>query len=83
MIETQVRLVGVRKHYVGPLRKGLENIAERVFEHCFNYFVVGNCPLVTVIEHRADGTSKLVVNELTQKPHCQPAERVNNFEALW
>ena len=56
-IETQIRLVGVRKHYVEPLRKGLEIIAERVFEHCFNYFVVGNCPRVTVIEHRADGTS--------------------------
>ena len=38
-----------------------------MFEHCFNYFVVGNCPRVTVIEHRADGTFELVVNELTQE----------------
>ena len=59
-IETRVRLVGVRKSYKEPLRKGLEVIAERVFEHCFNYFVVGNCPRVTIIEHRADDTSKLV-----------------------
>ena len=67
-IETRVRLVGVRNHYEEPLRKGLEVIAERVFEHCFNYFVVGNCPRVTVIEHGADGTSDLVVvNALTQK----------------
>ena len=66
-IETRVRLVGVQKPYEEPLRKGLEVIAERVFEHCFNYFVVGNCPRVTVIEHRADGTSRLVVNELTRE----------------
>ena len=66
-LETRVRLVGVQNHYVEPLRKGLEGIAERVFEHCFNYFVVGRCPRVTVIEDRADGTSKLVVNELTQE----------------
>ena len=65
-IETQVRLLGVQKLYKEPLRKGLEVIAERVFEHCFNYFVVGKCPRVTVIEHRADGISELVVNELTQ-----------------
>ena len=75
-IETQIRLVGVRKHYVGPLRKRLEIIAERVFEHCFNYFVVGNCPLVTVIEHRADGTSMLVVNELTQKLTVRQLEQL-------
>ena len=66
-IETRVRLVGVRNSYEEPLRKGLEVIAERVFEHCFNYFVVGNCPRVTVIEHGADGTFELVVNELTQE----------------
>ena len=65
-IETLVRLVRVQKRYEEPLRKGLEVIAERVFEHCFNYFVVGNCPRVTVIEHRADGSSELVVNELIQ-----------------
>ena len=65
-METRVRLVGARKDYEETLRKGLEVIAQRVFEHCFNYFVVGNCPRVSLIEQRADGTSKLVVNELTQ-----------------
>ena len=58
-VETQVRLVGVRNRFEEPLRKGLEVIAERVF--CFNTI------RVTVIEHRADGTSELVVNELTQE----------------
>ena len=66
-IETQVRLVDVRRHYEEPLRRGLDVIAERVFEHCFNYFVVGNCPRVTVIEHRADGIFERVVNDLTQE----------------
>ena len=66
-IETQVRLVGVRESYEKPLRKGLDVIAERVFEHCFNYFVVGNCPRVTVIEHRGDGTSEVVVSDRMQQ----------------
>ena len=50
-----------------PLRKGLEVIAERVFEHCFNYFAVGNCPQVIIVEHRADGDSTVVVNDLTEQ----------------
>ncbi|MDA8020372.1 MAG: hypothetical protein MPN21_23285 [Thermoanaerobaculia bacterium] len=66
-VETRVRLVGVRRRYEEPLRRGLEVFAERVFEHCFNYFVVGNCPRVTVVEHRADGTTELVVNERIQE----------------
>ena len=76
-IETQVRLVGVRSRYMGPLRKGLDAIAERVFEHCFNYFAVGNCPRVTVIEHHADGTSELVVNERTQELAISQPEQFN------
>ena len=43
-IKTRVRLVGVQDRYAESLRKGLEVISERVFEHCFNYFAVGNCP---------------------------------------
>ena len=74
-IETRVCLVGVQKRYEEPLRKGL--IAERVFEHCFNYFVVGNCPLVTVIEHGADGTSDpVVVNALTQELDISQLEQL-------
>ena len=74
-VETQVRLMGVQKRYEEPLRKGLEVFAERVFEHCFNYFVVGRCPQVTIIEHRADGTSDFVVNELTQELDISEAEQ--------
>ena len=66
-IETRVRLVGTRNRYTEPLRKGLDVIAERVFEHCFNYFAAGNCPRVTVIEHCSDGTSEVVVNERAQE----------------
>ena len=75
-IETRVCLVGVSGRYKEPLRKGLEVIAERVFEHCFNYFAVGKCPQVMVIEHRADGDSKVVVNELTQKLAISQLERL-------
>ena len=66
-IETRVRLVGARNRYKEPLRKGIDVIAERVFEHCFNYFAAGNCPRVTVIEHCSDGNSEVVVNERTQE----------------
>ncbi|MDE0105709.1 MAG: hypothetical protein OXN89_25300 [Bryobacterales bacterium] len=66
-IETRICLLGAKERYREPLRKGLDVIAERVFEHCFNYFAVGNCPQVTVIEHGADGDSKVVVNELTKQ----------------
>lgn len=64
---TRIRLLGVHGAYIEPLRKGLEVIAEKIFEHCFNYFVIGHCPRVTVVDNRADGTSEIVVNDRTQE----------------
>lgn len=79
-IKTRILLTGARKSYREPLRKGLEVIAERVFEHCFNYFVVGNCPRVTVIEHRADDTFELVVNERIQGLDISQSDQIEVSE---
>ena len=66
-IETQVRLLGVQKRYVEPLRKSVDSIAERIFAHCFNYFAVGTCPKVIVIDHCAEELERVVVNEQAEE----------------
>ncbi|HEV3455033.1 MAG TPA: hypothetical protein VHG32_00665 [Thermoanaerobaculia bacterium] len=62
-VETRIRLLGVSDAYAEPLRKGLDVIAEKVFEHCFNYFVLSRCPRVTLIDQQADGTSSVQLND--------------------
>ncbi len=75
--ETRIRLLGVRDTYAEPLRKGLDIIAEKVFEHCFNYFALGRCPRVAIIDERADGTSSVQLNE-------RAAElEISEPECLW
>jgi hypothetical protein len=54
-LETRIVLDGVHDRYAEPLRKGPEVIAEKLFEHCFNYFVLGRCPKITVYDEAADG----------------------------
>ena len=63
VVETRIRLLGVRDTYAEPLRKGLDVIAEKIFEHCFNYFVLSRCPRVTVIDQQADGTTSVLLND--------------------
>jgi hypothetical protein len=62
-VETRIRLLGVSDAYAEPLRKGLDVIAEKVFEHCFNYFVLSRCPRVTLIDQQADGTSSVQLDD--------------------
>jgi hypothetical protein len=62
-VETRIRLLGVRDAYAEPLRKGLDIIAERIFEHCFNYFVLSRCPRVTIVDQQADGTTSVRLND--------------------
>lgn len=62
-IETRVRLIGVLPPYSGTLRKGTEVVAERVFEHCFNYFVLGRCPRVLLVDENVDGHNSILLNE--------------------
>lgn len=63
--ETRICLLGVRDAYAEPLRKGLDVIAEKIFEHCFNYFVLSRCPRVTVIDQQADGATSIQLNDRT------------------
>lgn len=49
-VSTSVRLSGVRSRYDEPLRMGSDAIADRLFEHCFNYFVLDRCPAITLID---------------------------------
>ena len=60
---TTVELNGVRKRYTEALRKGPEVVAERIFEHCFNYLVLGCCPRISVIDEDPDEHRTITVNE--------------------
>ena len=52
-LKTSVVLEGVQERYAEPLRKGAEVIAEKLFEHCFNYFVLGRCPRISIQDDAA------------------------------
>ena len=62
-LRTVVHLHSVQDKYVDALRRGIDVIAERLFEHCFPYFVLGRCPTVVIHDVGADGTESLTVNE--------------------
>jgi hypothetical protein len=62
-VETRISLLATRSDYAELLRRGGETIADRIFEHCFNYFVLDRCPRVLVVDHAADGTTQFVVND--------------------
>lgn len=81
-VETRVRLVGTLQAYAEPLRRGTEVIAERIFEHCFNYFVLGRCPKVTVLDEGADGTTTAIVNERRRELKISDREpmRVGDYD---
>lgn len=51
---TRVILDGIHDRYNEALRKGPDIIAEKLFEHCFNYFVLGRCPKITLQDDAAD-----------------------------
>jgi signal transduction histidine kinase len=59
-LRTSILLNGVNDRYAEPLRKGPEVIAEKLFEHCFNYFVLGRCPKISLQDDTA--TDAIAVN---------------------
>ncbi|MCC6808066.1 MAG: ATP-binding protein [Deltaproteobacteria bacterium] len=61
-LSTTVELQDVNDKYFEALRRGSEVIVERLFEHCFDYLVVGRCPKILVLDERADGTDRIDVN---------------------
>lgn len=60
---TLVELQSVQPKYKQSLRISIEMMAERLFEHCFSYFVMGRCPRIRLVEEGLDGTTTIDVNE--------------------
>jgi hypothetical protein len=61
-LETRVELQGVRSRYSDELRKSAEVIADRLFEHCFNYFVIGRCPRIRLVDDAPDAPASIDIN---------------------
>ena len=57
---TEVRLKGLKKEYQKWCNSDIEDIAFKIIEHCFMYFLRKDCPVITII----DGDSRVVVNDL-------------------
>lgn len=55
VIETRIVLDRPQDRYAEALRKGPDVIAERLFEHCFNYFVLGRCARITLHDDASEG----------------------------
>ncbi len=68
-------LHGVKRRYVEALRIGADAIADRLFEHCFNYFVLGRCPAVSLIDDGPEALS-IKVNDRMQEVECSAPERM-------
>ncbi len=62
-IQTIVKLDGVLLKYQAAMRKGLDVIAERIFEQCFDYFVLDRCPRILLVDEAADKQQKIVLND--------------------
>lgn len=54
-LQTRIVLDEVESRYMEHLRRGPDVIADRLFEHCFNYFVLGRCPQIRLQDDAADG----------------------------
>jgi len=57
---TTVKLKGLKEDYQRWCNQDPEEIAMKIIEHCFVYFLQPNCPIITLV----DGKKKIVVNDL-------------------
>ena len=57
---TEVRLKGLKQDYQKWCNTDAEDIAIKIIEHCFVYFLRDDCPRITL----HDGDRKIVVNDL-------------------
>ena len=69
---TQVELRGVELRFKEGLRIAIEVMAERLFEHCFSYFVVGRCPRIRMVEEGLDGATIIDVNDKLGEVRLSP-----------
>lgn len=58
-VGTTVRLIDFKENYKNSAPRKLEIIAHRIIEHCLVYFLMPNCPQVSL----SDGTDKIILNE--------------------
>ena len=52
--KTTVSLIGFYPKYRDNVPCKLENLAKRIIEHCLPYFIMGNCPNITLIDECND-----------------------------
>ena len=57
---TKVKLIGLKADYQKWCNQDVEEIAFKIIEHCFVYFLEKNCPIVSLV----DGDKKIVVNDM-------------------
>ena len=49
--ETTIELLGFKKNYRSATPSSLEALAKKIIEHCLPYFIIGNCPDITLIDN--------------------------------
>lgn len=66
---TVVLLKDVENDYAEPLRKSIETIADRLFEHCFQYLVLGQCPSIVIKEDAisSEGVDPVGLKDLLER----------------
>lgn len=69
-VATTITLSGIKKQYAEVLRMGGEAIADRLFEHCFNYFVLGRCPKITLRDETPDEEIRIDLNARMADVEC-------------
>jgi hypothetical protein len=62
-VETTIKLSGVQPRYVAAMRKGTDVLVEQMVEQCFDYFVLGRCPRITLVDATAEGDSVTRLND--------------------
>ncbi len=73
-LTTAVELRGIQPKYADALRRGTDVIAEKIFEHCFPYFVVGDCPEVLLVDVLPDGAERVLVNDKVKELRIGPPQ---------
>ncbi len=72
-VRTSVVLLGVRKRYAEVLRMGADAIADRLFEHCFNYFLLGRCPAIRLVDEGPETPTTIDINARLNDVECDEA----------
>lgn len=65
VVGTVVRLIGFKQEFRKVVGGGLKDLTAAVLEHCLQYFLHEECPIITVTDD--DSPEKAVVNDLYQE----------------